>query len=130
MLHWDIRLMNAFYNGNQYSVFSLYTLNSCKSIGFIRRANRHTDIYKRSMKRCTVYIVTIFIFLISAWLVLTIFTCVGLFKSGELAKSFEQWLVYTVNTFKNRSTFQTISIAFVNLLLLLIKWQKKQNLQF
>jgi len=71
-----------------------------------------------------------FYFLISAWLVLTIFTCVGLFKSGELAKSFEQWLVYTVNTFKNRSTFQTISIAFVNLLLLLIKWQKKQNLQF
>ena len=48
-------------------------------------------------------------------------------KGGELAKSFEQWLVYTVNTFKNRSTFQTISIAFVNLLLLLIKWQKKQK---
>jgi hypothetical protein len=37
-------------------------------------------------------------------------------KGGEFAKSFEQWLVYTVNTFKNRSTFQTISIAFVNLL--------------
>jgi hypothetical protein len=28
-------------------------------------------------------------------------------KGGELAKSFEQWLVHTVNTFKNRSTFQT-----------------------
>ncbi len=125
--------MNTFYNGNQFSVFSLYTLNSkitCKSIGFIRRANRHTDMYKRSMKRCTVYIVTIFYFLISAWLVRTIFTCVGLLRVESLQKSFEQWLVYTVNTFKNRSTFQTISIAFVNLLLLLIKWQKKQNLQF
>ena len=29
-------------------------------------------------------------------------------KVGELAKSFEQWLVYTVNTFKNRSTFNNI----------------------
>ena len=71
-------------NGNYFSVFSLYTLNSkitCKSIGFIRLANRHTDIYKRSMKRCTVYIVTI---LLSAWLVLTIFTCVGLLRVESL----------------------------------------------
>ena len=123
--------MNTFYNGN-FSVFSLYTLNSkitCKSIGFIRRANRHTDIYKRSMKRCTVYIVTIFIFNICMVSTYNIYMCRAI-KGGELAKSFEQWLVYTVNTFKNRSTFQTISIAFVNLLLLLIKWQKKQNLQF
>ena len=71
-------------NGNYFSVFSLYTLNSkitCKSIGFIRLANRHTDIYKRSMKRCTVYIVTIYY---SAWLVLTIFTCVGLLRVESL----------------------------------------------
>ena len=71
-------------NGNYFSVFSLYILNSkitCKSIGFIRLANRHTDIYKRSMKRCTVYIVTI---LLSAWLVLTIFTCVGLLRVESL----------------------------------------------
>ena len=71
-------------NGNYFSVFSLYTLNSkitCKSIGFIRLTNRHTDIYKRSMKRCTVYIVTI---LLSAWLVLTIFTCVGLLRVESL----------------------------------------------
>ena len=71
-------------NGNYFSVFSLYTLNSkitCKSIGFIRLANRHTDRYKRSMKRCTVYIVTI---LLSAWLVLTIFTCVGLLRVESL----------------------------------------------
>jgi hypothetical protein len=47
-------------------------------------------------------------------------------KGGELANSFEQWLVHTVNTFKTDRSFNNIH-SICEPILLLIKWQKKQK---
>jgi hypothetical protein len=108
--------MNTCYNGNYFSVFSLSILNpkvTCKSIGLIRLANRHTDRLQTVNEtlhslHCNHFYLNIC--MVSNYI---IYMCRAI-KGGELAKPFEQWLVNIVITLKTDRPL-TISISFVNL---------------